>query len=378
MFEKVFIKIMTPAIGSSLRNWMKIIFFNRSIALKYYLRVFLTSLVNLIWAPFRIYEYLRLNKRIKKTIITHPPIFIIGHWRTGTSHLHNLLCQDPQFGFVSTLQATFPKSFMSNNFFKRFMKTFMPKKRFMDNMKLNVNTPQEDEMALANTFLYSFYNCMYFPQKMMDHYSNSVRFRNVLPRVKEQWRSEYKSLLKKATLNMNGKRLVLKNPSNTARIKILLELFPDAKFIHLYRNPFVIYVSTQNFYQNVTPLFMLQEITKQEINDNIIRIYKEMMTNYFKEKHLIPAKNLVEIKFEDLEVQPIDQLKKIYTDLDLNGFENAKTRFEKYLKTIKNYKKNIYKFTRQIIERVKRYWSFTINKWDYDIPENIDREAVKP
>jgi len=369
---------MTPAIGGSLRNWMKIIFFNRSIALKYYLRVFLTSLVNIIWSPFRIYEYLRLNKRIKKTIITSPPIFIIGHWRTGTSHLHNLLCQDPQFGFVNTLQATFPKSFMSNSFFKRFMKTFMPKKRPMDNMKLNVDIPQEDEMALANTFIYSFYNCMYFPKKMMAHYSKSVHFKNILPRVMEQWKSEYISLLKKATLNMNGKRLVLKNPSNTARIKILLELFPDAKFIHLYRNPFVVYVSTQNFYQNVTPLFMLQEITKQEINDNIIWIYKEMMTNYFEQKHLIPEKNLVEIKFEDLEVQPIDQLKKIYTDLNLIGFENVKPRFEKYLITIKNYKKNIYKFTRQIIERVKKHWSFTINKWGYDIPEYVDKDARDP
>src|SRR3712207_6546804 len=27
------------------------------------------------------------------------PVFILGHWRSGTTHLHNLLCVDRQFAY---------------------------------------------------------------------------------------------------------------------------------------------------------------------------------------------------------------------------------------------------------------------------------------
>src|SRR5271165_4013636 len=43
-----------------------------------------------------------LGRRIRKTQITQPPIFILGHWRTGTTLLHELLVLDPRFGYPST------------------------------------------------------------------------------------------------------------------------------------------------------------------------------------------------------------------------------------------------------------------------------------
>lgn len=359
-----------PSLGIQVRNWMKLIITNGLIAFKYYPRVFLVNLVSTIGIPFRIYERWKWDKEVEKTNLKKPPIFILGHWRSGTTHLHNLMVKDPQFGFITMLQAAFPKSFMSNNFFRSFMKIFLPKTRPMDNMKMGIDEAQEEEMALGNLFPYSFYNGWYFPRKMMEYYFKFIRFENISRVIKEQWKKVYQYLLKKATLNMRGKQLVLKNPANTGRVKMLLELYPDAKFIHIYRNPYIVYNSTQILYQKMIQAFMLQEISQEEIEKNIFKIYKEMMISYFNESKLIPKDNLVEVRFEDLETNAIKELERIYNSLSLNGFDNVKETVKSYLKTLTHYKKNKISLNKQLIEKIEKNWKFTIDKWDYLPPKS--------
>ena len=106
---------MGPSLGTSVKDWMKLILINGSVALRYYPRVFFINAVSSLGIPFRLYERLKFKKTIDNTEIASPPIFILGHWRSGTTHLHNVMCQDPQFGYVTMLQAMFPKSFMSKD-----------------------------------------------------------------------------------------------------------------------------------------------------------------------------------------------------------------------------------------------------------------------
>jgi hypothetical protein len=359
---------MGPIFGSSFRDSMKLLISNGSIPLKHLMRVIFINVISIVGIPFRIREYLLYNRKIKRTKLKSPPIFIIGHWRSGTTHLHNLICQDPQFGYITMLEASFPKSFMSNSFFKFFMKEFLPDRRPMDNIRMGVDETQEDEMALGNLFPYTFYNSWYFPKRMMEFYYKYVRFKNIPPKAARSWKQWYDYLLRKTTLNMKGKRLLLKNPANTARIKFLLDLYPEAKFIHIYRNPYIVYLSTRHYYSNTMERFMFQNVTSDLIEENFIKIYKDMMNYYFKEKKLIPKNNLVEIKFEDLELDPIDQLKKIYTKLNLSGFENNKLKFVRYLEGLKEYKKNKYQLRDKDLNIVRKHWSFAINKWNYRVP----------
>lgn len=362
---------MGPIFGSSFRGSMKLLISNGSIPLNHLMRVIFMNAISIVGIPFRIREHFLYNRKIKRTKLKSPPIFIIGHWRSGTTHLHNLICQDPQFGYITMLEASFPKSFMSNSFFKFFMNEFLPDKRPMDNIRMGVDETQEDEMALGNLFPYTLYNAWYFPKRMMEFYYKYVRFKNIPPKVAKSWKQGYDYLLRKTTLNMKGKRLLLKNPANTARIKFLLDLYPKAKFIHIYRNPYTVYLSTRHYYRNTMERFMFQNVSSDLIEENFIKIYKDMMNCYFNEKKLIPKNNLVEIKFEELELNPIGQLKKIYNTLNLSGFENNKLKFVRYLEGLKEYKKNIFQLTHRIIDTVEKHWSFTINKWNYKIPNLI-------
>ncbi|MFH7027195.1 MAG: sulfotransferase family protein [Heteroscytonema crispum UTEX LB 1556] len=95
------------------------------------------------------------------------------------------------------------------------------------------------------------------------------------------------------TLSANQKRLIVKNPINTARIKILLEMFPDAKFIHIYRNPYSIYASTNTLYKKLVRILGFQTINEAQLEENIIFIYKQMMQNFLVDKNSIPPENLI-------------------------------------------------------------------------------------
>ena len=62
--------------------------------------------------PFYQFERLIHARAINDLELPSDPIFIIGHWRSGTTHLHNLFSQDPQFGSINFLQTALPWDFI--------------------------------------------------------------------------------------------------------------------------------------------------------------------------------------------------------------------------------------------------------------------------
>ena len=84
---------------------------------------------------------------IKSQQLNDEPVFILGHPRTGTTHLHNLLSKDERFAFATTFSVGFPSSFLSMRLIAPVIGLIMDNKRPMDNMALAWDTPQEDELA---------------------------------------------------------------------------------------------------------------------------------------------------------------------------------------------------------------------------------------
>ena len=245
---------MPPAIGYSFRILIGLIRKNK-VYFRYYPRVLAILFVNLVNFPFRAYERAIINPRFKRKSIIKDPVFILGHWRSGTTHLHNLLCQDPQMGYTTTYQSVFPDT-LFNKFgrflFQGFSSLLIPGKRAGDNVVLGASLPQEEEFALGDKVPISFYFFWMFPARILNYYDAFIRFKNVDVKIKKLWQSHYKLLIKKALKNTNKPIYLSKNPPNTGRIKVLLEMFPNAKFIHIYRNPIEVFLSTQNFYKKMT------------------------------------------------------------------------------------------------------------------------------
>jgi hypothetical protein len=194
-------------------------------------RALFVTLTSFLTGPLRLYERARYVRSIKSTPMPEPPIFIIGHWRSGTTHLHNLMSQDTNFGCVTTFQAVAPEAFLAGQRIMRpLIDWLMPHKRPMDNMSLLIDGPVEEEWALANVSPYSFYHYWSFPRTARQHFEKYALFQDTPENVVRQWKESYTTLLRKATFKARGRQLLLKNPVNTGRIALLLDLFPDANF----------------------------------------------------------------------------------------------------------------------------------------------------
>ena len=366
--------LLPPAVGYSPRILIDF-FKNNSIHLKYYPRILALGLINLINMPFRAYERLFINPSFENKEIVESPIFILGHWRSGTTYLHNILSKDKQMGYTTTFQSVFPDTLfnkLGRFTFENFAKLAIPGRRKGDNVSLNTSYPQEEEFALGAHTPICFYYFWMFPERIFEYYNSFVRFINVNPKQYESWVSDYRLLIKKALQDTKGNIYLSKNPTNTGRIKVLLKMFPNAKFIHIHRNPIEVFLSTRNFYKKMMPPLQLQDIDKLDFEKIILDIYKLIMSDYADQKDLIPKGNLIEVAFEELESKPEKVLKEIYHSLGLSGYDDASDDFHNYYKTMDNYKKNKHTISKDLLQKVLAECELAMNNYNYKLPENIE------
>src|SRR5215469_9173706 len=126
-----------------LSNFLRLIGFARHVHPLYAARLLLVAATGIISLPWRLWETIRHGRRIAATPVA-PPIFIIGHWRSGTTHLHNLMSKDRRLGFLTMYQAIVPTcSIAGGSWLKSLLGRIMPLKRPMDNMIWPMDAPQE-------------------------------------------------------------------------------------------------------------------------------------------------------------------------------------------------------------------------------------------
>jgi len=360
-----------PFAVRSFRCWLKLLWNNKDIDREFIPRALFVTLSTFLTSPLRLYESVRYGRIVKNTAIHPSPIFIIGHWRSGTTHLHHTMCQDKNHGYVSTFQAFAPGlCLVGERIIKRPLDKIAKKlhpTREIDNIPLSLDNPQEEDIAIAAMSPHSYIQLFTFPRQAPYFFERYITFFNNLPEsTLAEWKKIYLTIMRKATLRSGGKRLVIKNCADSARIKTLLDLFPDAKFIHIYRNPYYVFRSTLFLYRTALRWVQLQEISPDEIEAHVLRFYPQLMQRFLADKALIPAGNLVEVKYEDLEKDPLAQLRKVYETLSLPGFAAAEPAFRAYLDSIADYKKNVYEADDNVIAKVNQHWQFAFDALGYE------------
>jgi hypothetical protein len=303
-----------------------------------------------------------------KTSIDKHPIFILGHWRTGTTYLHNLLSQDKQFAFPSTYQTVTPSIFLCfENLIKPIVISSLPDKRPQDDVDLGADLPNEEEYALGSISPFSFYNGWIFP-KNMSFYNRYVDLNNLSKETVDDFKRIYLKFIKKLTFYYKGKQLLIKNPSNTSRVRFLLDIFPNAKFINIIRNPYHVFLSMKRNIEKEMVLYTLQNPPKWDVFEkSMVDMYLRMFDKYFEEKNLISKDNLFEIRYEDFLSDPLDGVESIYSILGIDGFNENKDLFIKYIKSQSVIKTQKYKIDEETKNKIYNYFKFTIDKWGYDI-----------
>jgi hypothetical protein len=356
-----------PLAGSTLINLLRLLAQNRfKIDSIGFPRLVYSFLLSMALSPLNIYERIKFDKKINNTNISKPPVFIIGHWRSGTTYLHNLMAQDKNFIYPTTFQTITPGLFLgSEKLVKPIVKSSLPPKRPQDDVDLDCDYPNEEEYGIGNLSPYSFYNGWCFP-KNMEYYNKFVLMEGVSKETIEKWKKIYLYFLKKVYLNSNGQQLLLKNPSNTSRIKILLELFPDAKFIHIYRNPYHVFLSMKRNIEKEMTLYCLQNPKNEElIEKTMVKLYNKMFKKYYEEKKIIKKSNLCEVKYEEFLEKPLNELERIYNQIEIPNFDIKKEIFKNYIDSQSTIKIHNYEHHREKKDLIYGYLKHTIDLWGY-------------
>jgi hypothetical protein len=305
------------------------------------------------------------ERQIEATRIEHPPLFVLGHWRTGTTFLHNLLSRDPQFAYPNLFDVVHPYSFLSASAGekKRFADS-LPESRPMDNVSYHLDLPQEDECALALACLRSPDLALNFPRRS-EEYGRYLTFEDASPAEVAEWKATLLWFVKKLTLR-SPRPMLLKSPGHTGRIRLLLELFPDARFVNIHREPFTTFQSCRHTVNAFNWFTYLQKPDLSQVDHHILVGGEAVFDAYFDQRALIPAGRLVDVAYEDLEARPVEVTRDIYARLGLPGFEAFQPRLETYLSGLKAYRKNeLPDLSPETRKAVATHWRRCFEEWGY-------------
>ncbi len=351
--------------------WLRTLRANPAIKPKYWPKLtnFLTT--SLLTEPFRAYEKARYGAIIHNVQIDPEPLFIMGMARSGTTHLHNLLAQDPNYGYVTTLQGVAPGFVISSGpWLRRLIQRFLPKTRPMDNVAVSLDAPQEEEVAIANSCPHSFIYHLAFPQQAVTYFERYHLWQGVDENIRAEWRATYLHVLRVATYLSGGKPLVLKSPANSGRVPQLLEMFPNARFIHIYRDPLRTYLSHRNMITKILPPHQLQDMTMDEMEGLILQFMQRAAEKWLQDRQLIPGDRIVDVRYEDLTANPLTELQRIYDTLGL-PVQQVLPRWQAYLQTLKGYKRNAFVPHPSDVAKVRQHLGFLYEKWAYPLPDVV-------
>ncbi len=349
----------------NLGGWIRLVVRNRCAVA---LRRSGMALVCMVACPMNsllgILQKLLLGRRIVRTKIEPDPIFIIGHWRSGTTLLHEMIVRDRRHTCANTYDCLAPNHFLiSGRRLKAWLGFLLPAQRPMDNMAFGWNRPQEDEFALCNMGVRSPYLMLAFPNRPPQD-QEYFELREVSPRLRERWKRSLLWFLKCLTLR-SPKRIVLKSPSHTFRIPVLLELFPKARFIHIVRDPYVIFPSTINLWKRLSRDEGLQTPRHEGLEEYVFQTFCRMYEVFERDRPLLAPRQLCEVRYEELIKDPIGQMRRIYEQLELGEFGEALPGLGEYIADQKGYKTNRYEISPEVRARIGRRWRRYIERYGY-------------
>ena len=353
--------------GIDLGDWTRLLWRERrEIDARYLPRVFSITLQSFKSSLLGFVERKRYEELLQDVTVK-APLFVLGHWRSGTTHLHQLISRDARFAFPTTYQVAFPHIFLTSEAVDaRLMSCFVPKRRPMDNMELTLSSPQEEEFALCSTCLKSPFMTCVFPRQRQK-FERYLTFKDAETSELADWQESLRHFLKKVQWR-NQRPLVLKSPPHTARIRLLLDLFPDARFVHIHRNPYRVFQSSRRLFLTMFTWHGLQRPNLDDLDEWVLEQYHEMYEAFFEQRKLIPPGRFHEMAFEDLERDPVGELRNLYQALDLAAFSSFEPELRRYAGSLEGYQKNAFPdLPQEIRAQISEKWKRCFEEWRYPL-----------
>ena len=311
------------------------------------------------WASQALYR-----RRVDEMQLIDDPVFIVGHWRSGTTYLHELMSCDDRFASPTSYQCFAANHFLlSERVVPKLLWFLMPSKRPMDNVKFGWNVPQEDEFALCSMGVPSPYLRMAFPNEP-NHYLDYLDLADIPSEELDAWKTAFLDFLKALTLH-TGKRLILKSPTHTARIGLLSQMFPRAKFLHIVRDPLAVYPSTIRLWKVLDEAQSLQIPNHEGLEQYVLDAFKRMYGSFEQGRKQLQPGQIYDLHYEQLVEDPVRELRKAYEHLELNDFDSVTPKLEAFAGRKREYRTNRYQLSPSSEQEILQNWGDFATRYGY-------------
>lgn len=316
-------------------------------------------------------EWAAYGGKVSKAEINPEPLFVVGHWRSGTTLLHNLLCQDEQFGFPNLYECLMPHHFLLTESVAVPLTSWMlPKSRPMDNVPCGWDLPQEDEIAICTLSLLGPYRMMAFMEQpsKYDHMFDPADMR---PDERQKLRETILYFMRKLSVRYrdasgHAKPMCMKSPSHTFRVAELADMFPKARFLYIHRHPYDVYNSTVHLRRT---MWAENGFAKSELpgtEEQALNILCRTVQAYERDKSQVPAGRLHEIRYEELAEDPVGRLRTAYDAVGLGGFEALEKTLAPQVEKLTSYKRNKFEMDEKTRRFVYEGAKFMFDLYGYD------------
>lgn len=321
-------------------------------------------------------ERLVHGQRIANTPLDPAPLIVLGHWRSGTTLLHNLLVDDARYSFANTYACIYPFHFLTTqSVVKPLTSWLLPKSRPMDNIPAGWDCPQEDEFALCLMTMTSPYVMALRPDRI-ETYGRFFNPANMTERERADFLAAMKTFFQKLAVR-DPRPLCLKSPGHTFRIPMLHALFPQAKYVYIHRDPYAVYNSSVHLRRTMNDENGLGHREQVHLEREMLDVYEDCFHTYERDKALIPEGNLYEMRYETLDADPLGELERMYGALNLGGFADLRRTLEPKMAGVKEYKKNRYGEDREQQQAIYERLRFAYDRFGYPSPlEQESEQAV--
>lgn len=278
-----------------------------------------------------------------------PTVIILGYYRSGTTHLHYLLSCDPRFITPKWYQTLAPTGFLLSWEALRWLMTpFVSSTRPQDDVAIGPEWPAEDDFAVNNwTGACTMPGRMLLPSAW-DRFSHLNDIEHAPPADRAAFGRALSSFCwKLRRLSRGGGRggpgnsrpLLLKTPAHTARVAELVRILgPNTKFIHLSRDASAVLRSNVAMHSRFEPYFLEDYPGDAIIRERIIAEYDATERAFMRDAASLPPASLARLRYQDLIADPLGEIRRIYTQLNLELTPEVEARFAAYLHTVSDYR----------------------------------------
>ena len=309
----------------------------------------------------------RYRRKLCERPATPPPLFIIGHWRSGTTLLHEMAMLDDRFCCPNTFECFAPSHFLlTEDVMTSALRWMIPSKRPMDDVAAGWDRPQEDEFALMNLGAPSCYRRIAFPVSSPDH-PEALDLTKLPPAELDRWKRSLRRFLDMLAVR-DPRRPVLKSPPHTARVGVLAGMFPESRFLHVVRDPYVVIPSTLRLWKSLHDVQALQVDRGEALEHYVFAAFEEMHEALERDRAALAADRLHEVRYEDLVADPVGILEQCYERLALGDFERVRPALERQAESMRRYRTNTYRHDPRLVAAITARCKPFLDRYGYAAP----------